>query len=77
MSHWGYVMEQIVQGDARTRDAQRLHQQRRAAARGRLRWWLAKLRDDQRPVPPAAESIGSLTSPTCARAADLAKGAVA
>jgi hypothetical protein len=73
MNHWGYVMEQIVQGDARTRDAQqRHHLQRRVAVWGRP--WLAKLRDGQPPTP-VAEPIG--TSPTCARAAGLAKGAVA
>jgi hypothetical protein len=71
-------MEQIVQGDARTRDLQRHRLQRRVTAWGRQRWWPAKLRDEQRPLPPAAESIGSLTSPACARAAGLAaKGAVA
>lgn len=50
MTHWGYVIEQIVQGDEKTREAQRHHRQRRDAALARPRWWQLRSQRDQRPA---------------------------
>ena len=76
MSHWGYVMEQILQGDERTGEAQRHHRQRRGSDVARR--WLAKPGAAARPdVIPVRTSVEASTQLTCARAADLARGALA
>lgn len=78
MSHWGYVMEQILQGDERTDEAQRQHRQRRGSDVAHRRWWLAKQGTAPRPdVIPVRTSVEASTQVTCARAADLARGALA
>lgn len=78
MSHWGYVLEQVVQGDARTRVAQRHHRQRRGDALTFARRWLAKPRSAWRSdLTSLPTSIRPVSEATCARAADLSKGALA
>lgn len=78
MSHWGYVMEQILQGDERTGEAQRHHRQRRGSDVAHQRWRLAKHRTAPPPdVIPVRTSVEASTEVVCARAAALARGALA
>jgi hypothetical protein len=78
VNHWGYVLEQIAQGDERTRVAQRHHRQRRGVASTYARRWLAKPRSAWRAdLTSVPTSIGPLSEAPCARAADLSRGALA